>query len=434
MSLGLNLQAASKQAAPVVLPDIVNPTGYDWHDSRWDDLDESQASTFLQRLRETDPTFSNTGFTLESLNDDYQQLFVHMVLDHTQHVLECLANDTTPEPLRLLLFGTAGSGKTHAVKTALQEMKRHLEEAGFPITFVRVAAPTGSAAFNIKFHATTIHQLIHWFTPPYFNLLKEGSVQLDKFQQYLSSTELLVLDEISMVGRQMMGRIDSRMRQGVAGRDQADEHLGNLSLIGVGDPAQCEAIMDQQIYDVKPHKNTVEGTSASSLSNKGLEIYSSMQKVIILTKCHRLSYIQEPANATEEEYNERAMRFVQVLRKLRDLNWSLEDYYWLCSRKKSKLTFAERARFQEAPVIMDFRRSTESNPENNCEFFNSIRLRAFAHETKTKVTRFNSIHVGVSQEAGQKLEDSDFRGLPVTLELAVGARVILFHTCVFYTA
>ena len=41
--------------------------------------------------------------------------------------------------------------------------------------------------------------------------------------------------------------------------------------------------------------------------------------------------------------------------------------------------------------------------------------------------------MGVSQDAVQKLEDSDFRGLPMTLELAVGARVILFHNlCVLH--
>ena len=92
-------------------------------------------------------------------------------LDHAEHIFECLRKKTQPEPLRLLLLGTAGSGKTRAVQTALQEIQRKLAAAGLPFDvdtrhFVRVAAPTGSAAFNLRFHATTVHGLIRWFTPP----------------------------------------------------------------------------------------------------------------------------------------------------------------------------------------------------------------------------------------------------------------------------
>ena len=72
----------------------------------------------------------------------------------------------TPEPLRLLLLGTAGSGKTRAVQTVLQELQRALSIADLPVdvdrtAFVRVGAPTGTAAFNLRFQATTIHRLIH---------------------------------------------------------------------------------------------------------------------------------------------------------------------------------------------------------------------------------------------------------------------------------
>ena len=67
---------------------------------------------------------------------------------------------------------------------------------------------------------------------------------------------LLLLDEVSMVDRQMMGHIDSRLEQAKAGRNPQTESLGGCSCVIVGDPAQCEAIMDQQIYDVAPHKDT----------------------------------------------------------------------------------------------------------------------------------------------------------------------------------
>ena len=89
---------------------------------------------------------------------------------------------------------------------------------------------------------------------------------------------------------------------------------------------------------------------------------------------------QDPKTPAEHEFNARAEKFVAVLRRLRDLEWTCEDYYWLCKRKRSQLSYTERASFADAPVIMDFRRTTEDNPEENCECYNKAYLRAMAHK------------------------------------------------------
>ena len=202
--------------------------------------------------------------------------------------------------MRMLLLGTAGSGKTRAVETFLQELQQVLQDKGMPLTFVRVAAPTGSAAFNIKFNATTMHRLIHWTTPGSFNDLKPEA--LARFQAAMEHTLMLVFDEISMVGRQMMGRVDARLQQASGGCvDYEDKLLGGLSLVAVGDPAQCEAIFDQQIYDTTPHKASSSGSRASILSNRGLHVYSSFDCVIVLTCCHRLRTIENPVTPEEHE-------------------------------------------------------------------------------------------------------------------------------------
>ena len=155
--------------------------------------------------------------------------------------MECVKSGTQPNPLRLLLLGTAGSGKTRSIQTVLQEIKRALRSVHLPVTmnereFVRVGAPTGSAAFNLRFEATTIHRLIHWYTPPFFRELTNADA-LAKLQSHLQNTYLLLLDEVSMIGRQMMGRIDSRLEQAKAGRNSHAESLGGCSCVIVGDPA-----------------------------------------------------------------------------------------------------------------------------------------------------------------------------------------------------
>ena len=108
---------------------------------------------------------------LASVDDDFQQLFLQMVLQHMRRIL---AGDEVA-PLRLLLLGTAGTGKTLAVQTLLQHLHFQIRDLRLPQSTVRVAAPTGSAAFNMRWGATTVHRLIHWFRPPHFSDLKPGS-------------------------------------------------------------------------------------------------------------------------------------------------------------------------------------------------------------------------------------------------------------------
>ena len=69
-------------------------------------------------------------------------------------------------------YSYAGTGKTTAVQTMLQELQHVMQQHGLPAEFVRVAAPTGSAAFNLRFNATTVHRLIQWFNPPFFQAMK----------------------------------------------------------------------------------------------------------------------------------------------------------------------------------------------------------------------------------------------------------------------
>ena len=71
--------------------------------------------------------------------------------------------------------------------------------------------------------------------------------------------------------------------------------------MAVGDPAQCEALRDQQMYDVRTHKRTSEegDRQAVRLSNRGLSVYSEFSEVIILTKAHRLTKIDNPTTPEE---------------------------------------------------------------------------------------------------------------------------------------
>ena len=331
---------------------IVNPKDHDWSQS------ETRTSTkdvesFWQHIR-THHGYFDDSLSRDALHDDYQQLFVHMLLDHVKELLLAFKERRQAKPMYLFLLGTAGTGKTRAIQTALQEIKAHMRSMdlnlNFVRDFVRPAAPTGSAAFNIRFNASTIHRLIHWFNPTIFHEMNDNTI-LGEFQEFMQHTQLIILDEFSMVGRQMMGRIDSRLHQAKADTNLQDYDFGGLSCVCAGDLAQCEAIHDQQPYNLKTHPETTKNASAQRvlLSNKGLTIYDQFEHVIVLTTCHRLKTIDEPKSPEENAYNDRADMFLQILHRLRDLKWTFQDYFWLCKRKKSNLSLTEILSFDDAP-------------------------------------------------------------------------------------
>ena len=156
-----------------------------------------------------------------------------------------------------------------------------------------------------------------------------------------------------------------------------------------------------------------------------MKVYSEFTKVIVLTKTHRLTKIDDPQTDEDRAFNDRADRFVRMLRRLRDLEWSIEDYYWLCKRKRSQLTLRERDEFSSAPVIMDFRRTTEDNPEDNCEFYNKAYLRQMVRKSGAPLIRIQAQHTGISEDEGRKLGDEHFNGLAFEFEVAEEALVIL---------
>ena len=232
---------------------------------------------------------------------------------------------------------------------------------------------------------------------------------------------MVFFDECSMIGRQMMGRIDSRFRQATS----STETLGNISVIAVGDPGQCEAIGDQQFYDTNPHHGTGDMQEAAAMSNTGLDIWQQFDDVIVLSSVHRLRMVENPNTDVEHKYNALALRWVETLRRVRDGKRTQEDYFWLCERKRAKLSFAERSEFDNAPVLKDFRRTTESNVEDNCDFYNAQHLRYHAKKKHVPVVRFKALHDGISDKDSEKLDDQRFAQAPAWMETAEGARMLL---------
>ena len=95
---------------------------------------------------------------------------------------------------------------------------------------VLLTAPTGVAAFNIQ--GMTVHSALLLGTSK-FTTQPLTQDKLNTLRTKLSNLQLLIIDEVSMVGSNMLLQIHKRLQQ-LKGKGD-DATFGNISILAVGD-------------------------------------------------------------------------------------------------------------------------------------------------------------------------------------------------------
>ncbi len=114
---------------------------------------------------------------------------------------------TAPPRLQLLLLGTAGAGKTHTAKVSIRKVRRMLGR----FDSVLALAFSGVAAANLGGGARIIDSIFHTnVDEAQQDLVGE---QLDRLVEELRHVELLLIDEISMVGAAQLEIVNRRLQQ-----------------------------------------------------------------------------------------------------------------------------------------------------------------------------------------------------------------------------
>ncbi len=215
-----------------------------------DDYDWSTSSTTYPNLEEF-PTFitRNHQSTLQrSFTTADPQHLVGKQLEVYTFVKEHLES-ANPHPFHLIVSGTAGTGKSyliHCLQLLLGDK-------------VRVAAPTGVAAFNVD--GNTLHSLLSLPTKGEFKDL--NGEHLHKIQETLASMKYMIIDEMSMVGRKIFGQIDTQVFP-----NSLDQVLGGCSCLLFGDFGQIPPVMDLPLYTTSP---------CSALSDLGSNVYQILR-------------------------------------------------------------------------------------------------------------------------------------------------------------
>ena len=120
---------------------------------------------------------------------------------------------TADTPVCAVVRGGGGTGKSYAINCFRRWLAEH---TAYSEESVMVIAPNGTAAYNVA--GRTLHSSLKLPVP-----LNQGSFQklasgpsLTNMQQSLRGVKVVVVDEMSMVGRRMLRALDDRLRQAKA--------------------------------------------------------------------------------------------------------------------------------------------------------------------------------------------------------------------------
>ena len=210
-----------------------------------------------------------------------------------------------PDPLRLNVDGTAGTGKSFLIWTITTALRELFFDGSVNYDPVVRLAPTGVAAFGIRGWTINFGLMIPVKEGNEFNQLGQSS--LARFQTRWKETKLLILDEKSMVGRSQLGRMDRRLRQ--AYPQNADEILGGMPAIFFGNFAQLPPVGDSPIYSDKP------SGYRTALNAEGRCVIESFKQSVTLQIVFR-----------QTGQDEEQVKFRGALLRLRTYSTTIEDY------------------------------------------------------------------------------------------------------------
>ena len=184
---------------------------------------------------------------MQSLNAEQRSFMEYHIQWCTEVVAALKENRPCPQYL-VFLSGPGGVGKSHIIQLVHYETMARLKQLSgcYELSEVPVllTAPTGTAAFGIK--GMTLHSAFSLSAADLKNGYRElSSSKLNTLRSSLGKLKLLVIDEISMVGADILHYIHRRLEE-ITGNSTSP--FGNVSILAVGDLYQLPPVKASFIF------------------------------------------------------------------------------------------------------------------------------------------------------------------------------------------
>ena len=164
-----------------------------------------------------------------------------------KQAVKALKNGTQIEPYRVFLSGPGGVGKSHVIKLIQSDTIRLIRQSGTvepDDVLVLLTAPTGVAAFNVN--GMTLHSAFLLGRSKFSGFQPLSNERVNTLRSKLSKLVLLIIDEVSMVGANMLFEIHKRLQQ-IKGL-LSDVMFGGVSILDVGDLCQLPLVSQPLLF------------------------------------------------------------------------------------------------------------------------------------------------------------------------------------------
>ena len=196
------------------------------------------------------------------------------------------SNNTDATPLRMMVLGTAGTGKSFLIRALAQLLGNACI----------ISATTGIAAFHIG--GITLHSALQLPVQSH-NKTDLSGTSLATLQHKLKDVHYIIVDEVSMLGQRGMEWVDKRLRQATG---KQDTPFGGISLILIGDFAQLPPVGGRALY-------------INNMNSHGHTMYRLFTTVVFLTEMVR-----------QQGSDHESMKFRELLLRLRNGCTTKEDW------------------------------------------------------------------------------------------------------------
>ena len=314
-----------------------------------------------------------------------------------------------PPKLQTWLCGSAGSGKSTTLKTVVQHARLRFQQENVPAT-IALTAYTGVAAFNIGFGARTSCSAFQIFPNAVWKSELVGEA-CRKLEQQWADVVLLIVDEVSFIGRAFFAKMHFRMQQAKrrlfaeAGLDPNEYVFGAISVILVGDFGQLEPIGDWSMCDTEARYNDCPANMRHLWKHAvvGKHLVQTFKEAIVLSKIHR--------SKDDLWWTESCLR-------LRDFTCTREDDYWWWRQHDldhGHFDEVQKEHFENEALWLCAR----------CEDVGGRNGRKLANMAETEKKLIHQIHAVHSSRSAKKLTSSVFDGLRSVINLVRGCKVVL---------
>ncbi len=353
-------------------------------------------------------------YSLDRL-DPTQRAFVERVLAWAADVATAYEDvratgQFRPVPLlRSYLGGSAGSGKSTTLRTCVQHVRLMFMKRGIPAK-VELTAYTGVAAFNIGFGARTACSAFQVFPKAAWRSELDGKA-LRMLEDTWGDVVLLIIDEVSFIGRALLARMHFRTQQAKrayfseAGLDPNEYTFGDLSIVLVGDFGQLDPIDDWSMCDTE----ATYATCPKRLRNlwkhscHGKLLLSTFKEAMMLKRIHR----------SKED-----LWWTESCLRLRDFTCTKEgDYDWWRQHDLDRGHFNDEQReYFETHALWLCARNEDVGARNG---------RKLAHMAEDGKNLIHQIHAQHSSKSAKKLSSVAFDGLRSVVNLVRDCKMVL---------